>query len=505
MFSQILFGQYWEKNYFSDIKIYGRKAFETYDGGVLTIGFEKIDNTTLAGSIILIKTDQNGVELFRKSIGDVSDDFGAKFYQTSDNGFIIYGEEFKYDNGNSFLMKFNTCFELEWTRVFGTPNEYDVVWDMVELADGSFYTVNFFESDRIRVFKISAEGKVMFEKNFLPNGFDSQLGRNYGNAWARNISLTHDKGLLLGGNVYIEDYNFGGQYTLKSFVLKLDSTGNREWLYAFGVDSGYFNNQAEPIELADSSILVFCNYSNYPGVDGMVSYAYKLNKNGELLWDKLIDSVSQSNMDKVLLNDTTIYLLTSTNASQSSIDVEGRVRVLKIDTSGVLLDSATYAQDKYSTTAESITATADQKLLICGQQYDNYITSAYVLKIQADLSIDTFSTAVLSYDYLCAEPIMSGHIPFDTALSIIHISNIEYELKVYPNPSQSYVYFEIEANKSLEYSLNIYNAIGSLVYTQKEVKDKLLKVNVVDLSNGIYYYSIGYKNELVGSGKFVKQ
>jgi len=84
-------------------------------------------------------------------------------------------------------------------------------------------------------------------------------------------------------------------------------------------------------------------------------------------------------------------------------------------------------------------------------------------------------------------------------------SNIEYELKVYPNPSQSYVYFEIEANKSLEYSLNIYNAIGSLVYTQKEVKDKLLKVNVVDLSNGIYYYSIGYKNELVGSGKFVKQ
>ncbi len=505
-FTHCAFGQYWEQSYVSDIKIYGRNSIETYDGGVLIAGFEKeLSNMTSSGGrIILIKTDRNGQELIRKTIGQFADDFGAKVCLTKDNGFVLYGEEFKYDEGNSFIMKFNSCYELEWTRIFGAPNEYDAIWDIVELEDGSFYTVNFFSSNRIRVFKISAEGEVLFVKNYLPGGFDAELGRNYGNAWARNILVTHDNGLLLGGNIYIEDFDIG-QHVLKSFVLKLDSVGNREWLYAFGVDSGYVNNQNNPIELADSSILVLCNYINYPGVDGMVSYCYKLNKEGELLWHKLIDTVGQSNMAAVLFNDSTIFLLTSSNASQSSIDVEGRVRVLKMDTSGVLLDAATYAEDKYSTTAESISITSDQKMLICGQQYDNGITSVYVLKIQSDLSIDTFTNEVLNYDTLCSHSITDSFIAFDTALSIINVGKIQYELKVYPNPTQNELFFEINTTEKLEYSLQLYSSLGSLVYKQENITNNLLKVNVVDLSSGLYYYTINYKGSLVGNGKFVKE
>lgn len=64
-------------------------------------------------------------------------------------------------------------------------------------------------------------------------------------------------------------------------------------------------------------------------------------------------------------------------------------------------------------------------------------------------------------------------------------------LKLYPNPANDFLYIDYEIVFLKEAKINIYNSIGSVVYTAelKEKADKL-KVSVSEFESGLYFCSL---------------
>lgn len=503
--------QNWEQTLSVEGHTESRDIIEDYDGGVIVLSLTY--NINNESSTILTKYDINGKVLWTKRIGVLQDEIFSNMLKILEDGSIIIGGgEYKSKNTTrSFLMKLNPCGELDWLKILGNHISDDFITDILILEDGNILVqASYLGNQIITLLKLSVDGEELWRKDYLGGSPESSIGF-YNGVWLSSIAETTDKGFVLCGNIFTLSPTDTFVTLSRTFVLKTDNIGTQEWVYVYGLNDTMITQAAVVLEV-DGGFVVHSSL-RVPGdifteVTGM-SHLFKLDKNGNFLWDKTIGDTSLNtySIGAVLLNDSILYLITNSQIGNpiTGDDYHSYIKVFKTDTFGTILDTTNYGKAiGKNTQATATSKTKDNKILISGFQDSTY-RSAYILKIQQDLSIDTFTNEVLNYDSLCNKTITDGFIAFDTALSIINIGSVEYELKVYPNPVSKYINFEIEVDKSLEFSLNIYSAIGSLVYTQKEVKDKLLKVNVVDLSSGIYYYSIGYKNELVGSGKFVKQ
>ncbi len=76
------------------------------------------------------------------------------------------------------------------------------------------------------------------------------------------------------------------------------------------------------------------------------------------------------------------------------------------------------------------------------------------------------------------------------------------EIGIYPNPANDFVNFDIEMQNVQSASIVIYNMMGQEVVRQY-IKDSHVSINVSDLTDGIYFYSLIVNNETVKTNKLV--
>jgi hypothetical protein len=112
-----------------------RDAIETYDKGYVLVSCYANYKYCL-----ILKTDINGFEIWRKLIGNnYSFNVAESIEQTLDSGYIIAGSTSKYGDEDAFILKLNACFEKEWCKVLHTENEYDDYGRQVkQLPDGGY-------------------------------------------------------------------------------------------------------------------------------------------------------------------------------------------------------------------------------------------------------------------------------------------------------------------------------------------------------------------------------
>ena len=72
----------------------------------------------------------------------------------------------------------------------------------------------------------------------------------------------------------------------------------------------------------------------------------------------------------------------------------------------------------------------------------------------------------------------------------------------YPNPANNIVNFDVEMQNFASASIAIYNMMGQEVIRQ-DVNDTHVSINVSDLTDGIYFYSLIVNNETVKTNKLV--
>ena len=142
--SNIIIAQDWEHQYPEFNNSYASGLVESYDKGYL---FLLIDLQNGQGKhSFIVKSDINGNKLWSITVGDGIHLFQSESIDiTNDHGFIVCGETDKFGGSNPdpFLLKFNSCGDLEWCRVIYTPGIYDFSIRARQTTDNNFLLLSY--------------------------------------------------------------------------------------------------------------------------------------------------------------------------------------------------------------------------------------------------------------------------------------------------------------------------------------------------------------------------
>ncbi|UKN00884.1 T9SS type A sorting domain-containing protein [Paracrocinitomix mangrovi] len=79
---------------------------------------------------------------------------------------------------------------------------------------------------------------------------------------------------------------------------------------------------------------------------------------------------------------------------------------------------------------------------------------------------------------------------------------IDISLSAYPNPANDEFFINFNGNEGKEFQLVVYNVVGAEVM-KKTLVNGLNKLNVEDLNNGVYFYSIVNNNDIIETKKLL--
>jgi hypothetical protein len=182
--------------------------------------------------MLLIKTDKDGNEYWKKNYGGESDEHCYDFDLTSDGGYILGGHtrspSYGVVNWDFLMIKIDKNGNEEWHQTFGQPRGYDPkfihdeAYGIRQTPDGGYVIVGGTGDEH----KYSAEGspygasdiwKVYLVKVNSKGEFEWQgvYGGNHDNNAGEYLGLTRDGGFIIGsdsddaGAENFEPNNFG--------------------------------------------------------------------------------------------------------------------------------------------------------------------------------------------------------------------------------------------------------------------------------------------------------
>ena len=212
----------------------GHCAEQTSDGGYIITGYTRSYGTMSGRNVLLIKTNENGVQQWINGYGGNNDDEGYSVKQTTDGGFIIAGHTKSFGSGlkDVYLVKINSSGSMQWSKTFGGAQD-DEGYSIQLTTNGGFIIAGVTSSSGagsrdMLLIKTDSLGNVIWQKTHGGMGSDG--------AWF--VQNTTDGGYILTGWTY----SYGPGYVGNAWLVKTDSLGNQQWNKFFGgtdADRGY--------------------------------------------------------------------------------------------------------------------------------------------------------------------------------------------------------------------------------------------------------------------------
>ena len=214
----------WNKTYGDSSEQSGFSVQQTFDGGYIITGYHL---WILEGSsdVLLIKTDESGNEIWYNTLGGVSSQRGNSVQQTPDEGYIIAGITYSSNtiSDDVLLLKTDQNGNEIWRKTFGGS-----LWDgghSVQITtDGGYIIAGYTDYDiftqerKAWLIKTDENGNEVWNKKF---GI-SYYSRGY------FATQTNDGGYILIGNTYNEGFS------TDILLVKTDETGNEVWNKTIG-------------------------------------------------------------------------------------------------------------------------------------------------------------------------------------------------------------------------------------------------------------------------------
>ena len=267
----------WSKTFGGMRTDYLHGLISTSDGGYALCGsfgyYEEREERGIR-DLYLVKTDENGDEVWSATYGGNSRDQAWDLVETADGGFLVVGETSSYeDSSGAWVVKVDSTGEMEWWQTYGDGVDRFVKiihYGERYLVSGRTNYAGAGSSD-IWLVLIEDDGEEVDSWTFGDRGRD----------WAVSMTNTFDDGVIICGTTSAPD-----GVDADGILIKMDSDFETEWINIY--DAGSQEGFGDVCQLSDSSFFAVGTSGELgPGEDYNL-YFVRVDINGDSLWTKTV-------------------------------------------------------------------------------------------------------------------------------------------------------------------------------------------------------------------------
>lgn len=464
---------------------YGFNAVKNVPGnGYIFVGTKKISPTEDDHDIYVLRLDDNFEVMWSKLIGWENDDYGKGMELTRDGGFIMVGTSkgFKESGKKMLVLKLDAEGEIEWAKTVGHSG-YSLEGNAIKpTPDGGYIAVGSTETkdDKLDVYIVKLDNAGNMEWDKIIGGLEDDE--------ANAVDIGLDGGYIVAGytrSAYRDRWN--------SYLIKLDAFGNLEWTSILDITNYTYANDIITIEEG----YIVAGRSSY-------GYVAKFDPSGDIQWVNFAPSARGSELKKVLMgHNGKIYAFGDYSSRYYVVetDLDGsywKYRWLigdyqdfyygfgmdKTDDGGYILTGnkryrSTGTRRKFAHIIKTSSGFISCETPSMGNQY----TSSPYLDRYSHGEIRDGGGSVSDVVPVVNEG--PGLTDFCETVGI-EDEQIDFGIKIYPNPSKGTFYLE-SANPILE--IVIYNSINQKIYQSKSHSHKET-VSTENFASGVYFVQI---------------
>ena len=480
----------WDKYFGGTKHDYLMSSIATQEGGFLLTGTsfsnqsgDKKENNLGGSDVWIVRLNENGEELWQKTLGTKNNDEASATIQSTDEGFFVAGNinssQNLFGSKDLFITKLDKTGKIINTTILG-GNALDEVQETVATKDGGALMIAYSTSGK-------TENKTLktleTDTQHSENKAIDILSSLKASTNAQNPSTDNSQPSTLFGK---SEENFGnGDY----WVIKLDKNAHIEWQKTYG---GNEDDRPKTIALTENGYLIGGeSRSNSSGnkreniKEGTDLWMISLDNDGNEIWQK---NYSFGNRD-VLMSTNVIRKTNKDNFSEDR---------------GFLLGGYTQAEGKIASDDEKfwmLYIDANGK-----EEWRKHVEGKSKKKeerlVSAKLQSDgTFLLAGTSAEELGQENwkiLKLGDKDLDDLIE-------KQEIRIYPNPVEDYCYVEIgfPMQYNEEAQIFLHDMSGRQMQTIK-TKNKVTKINTAMLPQGVYVVTAATPSKSVNA-KIVKK
>ena len=456
------FGQpdYFEKVFGTSGNDISRSVKQLNSGSIYVLG--NSDSGTFGlNDISLTKLDNHGNELWTTYYGTANTENGFYLNTTADGNLVFVAEsETAVNNLDIFIYKVDTAGAVIWNKIYATPvNETP---KYIEQTSDGGYIIAGSQNDvygfyDILALKLDSNGNYQWHQTY---GRDQNEYGDMIHQRNSNYILTADT----------KSYGAGGYDVI---LYTIDSLGIENWSFTYG-DS--LQNGCQGVLLTSDG-----NYLSYGETEVFPSspfdfYLEKIDSAGASMWRKKLGGTGTDALFSVKEDVDGGFICTGySNSYNGGAPLD--LVILKTDAAGNFMWKQTYGGPGIDIGYEIIKSVDNNGFIITGKTFTT-TEDYYLLKLDNN-------------------GILSG---IDDQQS-----NSSSLSAAFPNPAQEQI--------SIKYNFKTSDKLANLIIT--DVLGKTLKsivldpsldeitINLLDLSSGIYFYSIQETGEPGATKKFV--
>jgi len=271
----------WNKTYGGKRGDYGFDGLQTKDGGYVIAGgtktYAKGDHETW-----LVKTDIFGNEVWNKSYGGIKRDQGYAVIQVSDGGFVICGGSGSFTEGPNdyWVIKTDENGNEIWNVTYGDKG-YDWGYDIIEgvhdelvFTGGTDTSSDYSHILDIGLITLDKNGQILWDKTFNKPPAKQRWDEGY------SIIRTVENGFLIAGIAHTYHWFEDGEGD--GWIIKTNENGEKVWDRIFGGD---LCDGISTVKQTSDGGYILSGWTYSYGAGDADIWLLKIDDNGYVEWD----------------------------------------------------------------------------------------------------------------------------------------------------------------------------------------------------------------------------